>query len=368
MGKLVSFVSVLCPKFWPARFMDLSGRDSLRRLASGAHLVSCAEPFRRLVAKLRFVPVSETTIEARHQKATVSRKKATNAGAVEMSLANRKELLAVHLQTKEGLQALTVAFAKARKLRKVPAIFGVADHPLIAQEVEKCRRGGGHVTPSKLVKPLTAILYNTDIESQYADTSGLKSQHRHATARNAKAAAEAAHLHPPKRMSWESGLFWEHVQAQARRGAIISLPKTTANVSVEAVHAAFAPRHASANAALSGSGGLTDTMCLDDSGEVGAEESLQATQGIGLMLVQQDLIDCHSLIFMSMCKSNPAQSHYVPSYSGSCLSRATARCPGLALSLLTVMLPCRLLDVSCMCRTTVSKIGSSLQQTVCVRM
>ena len=203
--------------------MDIDGRHGLHLLASGQPLNRCTADFRHQVARLRFVPISETRIESKHQKATVARKKATNAGAVEMSLSNRLEVLKPHLQNIQALETLTQAFSRARKLQDAPKWLGFPNHPLLTALTDKCRRRGERLSASKVLKPLTSIIYNTDTESQFASVSLMKQQHQRATAAIARSAASAAKVQPQKHLGWEAALFWEHILSQGQQGVLILL-------------------------------------------------------------------------------------------------------------------------------------------------
>ena len=84
------------------RFMREPLRSQIQRMADGFALETLSAEFRSEIARLRFVPVTETTIETKHAVVTRAGKRVTNAAPVVHSLSNRLPALERRLRDDES--------------------------------------------------------------------------------------------------------------------------------------------------------------------------------------------------------------------------------------------------------------------------
>ena len=125
--------------------------------------------------RLHFIPVVETIIETKHAVSTRLHKRDTHAGPVMVSLHNRMVILEQRLEHEpQFFEHLASQLSKSRHLGSVPLRLGVHAHPLlVALENYHGRRD----VSAHLQKPLTAIIYRTDLEGQYKPLKEAREQH-----------------------------------------------------------------------------------------------------------------------------------------------------------------------------------------------
>ena len=134
--------------------------DSLRAFANGQEFCQMPRDFQLRVAMWRFVPVVETTIEEKHARVALSKKR-HHLGPVRISLANRLPLLERWLQRGHvSAQELLSAFEKCRSLKKLPFLLGVEDHPLLVDNY-------GAQKPAQMRVALAKVIYHCDLQSMY---------------------------------------------------------------------------------------------------------------------------------------------------------------------------------------------------------
>ena len=105
--------------------------DSLKAFADGAAFNALPQAFLKQVAVYRFVPVVETTIEEKHARVALSKKR-HHIGPVRISLSNRLPLLERWLLRRHvSGEKLLEKFAISRSLKQVPHLLGVEDHPAL---------------------------------------------------------------------------------------------------------------------------------------------------------------------------------------------------------------------------------------------
>jgi hypothetical protein len=110
--------------------------------------------FLNSVASARFVPIVETTIEAKHK--AVAMESIRGMGPVRVSLSNRLPLLERHVRDDPRyLLRLVECFEEARQFKQIPMLLGLADHPSL-QHLRRMRS-------SDLVQVLTRIIYRCDV-------------------------------------------------------------------------------------------------------------------------------------------------------------------------------------------------------------
>lgn len=215
------------------RFMDPHGvlHASLEEFAGGARLADLPEVFQAEIAKMRFIPVVETTIESKHAMVTRAGRRMARKGPVIVSLANRMPLLERMLQADAEVEGqplfhlLLEKFGEARSFVNVPALLGISKAPALAEVMSQCssRRS------SMLGKPLTAVIYRADLLSKYIDLSHLKSantKHKGDEAKRffkAEQDAVAASSVVSERELRQAALL-EHFHQLGVAGGIYSLP------------------------------------------------------------------------------------------------------------------------------------------------
>ncbi|CAE7589529.1 unnamed protein product [Symbiodinium sp. CCMP2592] len=150
------------------RFLQGALRDELCRFADGAAFADLSPEFRAAVAPLRFIPITETM-----------HRRDTHAGPVVVSMHNRMVVLEKRIvaETSPGssfFDSIAKQLTSARHLTAAPSRLGVQRHPLLVACEDK--RGKAAVS-AYLQKPLTAVIYRTDITSQYIDLSEARQTH-----------------------------------------------------------------------------------------------------------------------------------------------------------------------------------------------
>ena len=112
---------------------------------------SLGRAFKKTIAKYKFVPVVETTIESKHQKVSTEEKR-HHIGPVRVSLSNRMPWLEQNLaKHPETITEILDSFSKARKLHQMPLAFGLEEHPLLVNKKH---------TTSQLVTSFGCIVYH----------------------------------------------------------------------------------------------------------------------------------------------------------------------------------------------------------------
>ena len=142
--------ALLCP----GPFMD-----SLQDWVAGAELQNLSDIFLRHVAAWRFAPIVETTIEEKHARVSLAKRR-HHIGPVRISLANRLPLLERwvkrgHVSAKELLDF----FTQCRSLKAVPSLLNLVNHPALDDEYFK--------RPAKMRVKLAAIMYRCDLSDMY---------------------------------------------------------------------------------------------------------------------------------------------------------------------------------------------------------
>jgi hypothetical protein len=98
-----------------------SFRNDLDKFIDGASRAQLSMTSRLAIAKFRFVPVVETTIEAKHQRTTMARK-CHHIGPVRISLANR--LPALERSIRSGHIDVADLLGNFQKARNIPNLAG----------------------------------------------------------------------------------------------------------------------------------------------------------------------------------------------------------------------------------------------------
>ena len=147
----------------------------LVRFANGAAFSTLSAGFQSSVVRLHFVPVVESIIESKHAVSTRLHKRDTHAGPVMVSLHNCMVILERRLEfEKRFLNQLAMKLSGARHLGSTPVKLGLHRHPLLV-ELENVK--GRRAVAAHLQKPLTAIIYRTDLEGQYKPLKEARGQH-----------------------------------------------------------------------------------------------------------------------------------------------------------------------------------------------
>jgi hypothetical protein len=160
--------------------------EDLIAVSTGRDIASLSEEFQKAVAILGFIPVTETTIEAKHAKVTKSGKRASHQGPVLVSLSNRMALIQRRLARvgssstpgKKDLwfsECFLECFGIAKHLAAVPGHLGIHQHPILASVLSR--------SPSRIssciARPLARVIYRLDFEEQFVNLKGIKRAHDH---------------------------------------------------------------------------------------------------------------------------------------------------------------------------------------------
>ena len=257
-------------------------------------LQSCSHDFRLKVAKFRFIPISEAAIEGKHQKVTTSHKKS--------SAMNRMDEVMQFLLEPEALDSAAAAFSQARRLASVPELLGCGSHPLI-QSLRNKSVSETQVKPepSSYVKPLTAIIYNTDYSGQFLDTTSLKKQHDKKMSEDHLAASRATQVDKKEKVSWELTVFWEHARVKAGNAScFLSLPQGGQAGSMHSVKECLTPL-AKTDLVVQDAGAGLD----DDAGEVPHSQQAEPQQ-----------LAEGTPVFVTILKSKPADAKQIYVHPG----------------------------------------------------
>jgi hypothetical protein len=138
-------------------------RTGLEDFVSGKGLFEVHPRFSLVVSSFRFIPVVETTIEAKH--AQIALKLKTHlVGPVRISLANRTPMLERRLALDPSFfEPLIKSFSSARVLSSVPIVLGLSEHP----DIVACRGLRKKAHPSKLKVVLSRVLYRCDLANAF---------------------------------------------------------------------------------------------------------------------------------------------------------------------------------------------------------
>ena len=137
-------------------------RQDLNRFCAGVPRSALSAQTLEEIAKLKFMPIAETTIEAKHQRVSLAKKK-HSIGPVKVSLANRLPMLERMLLAQPAvLHPLLGMFASARNLCKVAEKLDFQGHPLLEALPD-------HPKPWQLKPALERIIYHTDLQSAHRD-------------------------------------------------------------------------------------------------------------------------------------------------------------------------------------------------------
>ncbi|CAE7195772.1 unnamed protein product [Symbiodinium natans] len=150
----------------------------LRQFVQGVNL-SNLEALKKFAARMRFIPLCEKSIEGRHAFTHKVLKKASNAGPVYISMAERMPLLVEWSKSDpELLKFLAQAAHDVFHPLQAVVTLGLSNHPdlasLIADVQMPTWRGLCSVWGStqKHAKTCKKVVYHLDIASQFMDLSG----------------------------------------------------------------------------------------------------------------------------------------------------------------------------------------------------
>eukprot|EP00971_Amphidinium_carterae_P349218 6490905-Amphidinium_carterae.1 len=137
-------------------------RQGLDSFLAGQNRWECNSVFVEQVAAWRFVPITETTIEAKHSKVSLaSRTHAIQPARV--SLSNRMFWLERELKREPTIyEKLLRAFQDTRALRAIPSLFQIDAHPSITAAIEH------DGMPTATCMPvLVPLIYRCDLDSTF---------------------------------------------------------------------------------------------------------------------------------------------------------------------------------------------------------
>jgi hypothetical protein len=143
-------------------------RECFQAFVDGAGRESLNPRFQSVLATMRFIPIVETTIEAKHAK--VALQSQTGLGPVRVSLSNRLPLMESRIASNpQYLAELVECFGLVRKFKKVPMFLGFERHPLL-----HTMAGKHH---SVWVPTLTRIIYRCALEDLFDDKTAHAKYH-----------------------------------------------------------------------------------------------------------------------------------------------------------------------------------------------
>ena len=231
------------------KFLSGPLHDELIRFADGVAYADLSMEFRTAVAPLRFIPVTETIIESKHAVTGRLHRRDTHAGPVMVSLYNRMVILERRFarETSPGSN-LFMKIAKqltlARRLGSVPSRLGLQRHPLLVECEDK---HGQAAVRAYLQKPLTKVIYRTDIESQYIELDAVRQTHTQLQERSRRAMQAALgdepQLQPVSYEGLKKAMVLEHFRSVGKplpnsHPTLFSMPASS-NLSLQSVGAFF---------------------------------------------------------------------------------------------------------------------------------
>ena len=111
------------------------------------------------IAAWRFIPCVETTIEEKHSRVALSKRRHP-LGPVRVSLANRLPLLERRVRREQvSGQKLLDCFARSRSLKSVPSLLNIDGHPLLDKAVGE--------RPASMRATLAKVLYRCDLDREH---------------------------------------------------------------------------------------------------------------------------------------------------------------------------------------------------------
>ena len=192
-------------------------RLCLDRFISGEARCTLPAEFVNVVASCRFVPVAETTIEAKHSKVAKIKEK---LGPARVSLCNRMgEIEKLLDSSKEAFAAFVQLFDQARQSSRLAGLLNISGHPDLLQ---KCRRS------FKLTK-IMSIVYRVDVHALYTSMAHHTKQHEkhqdlEARAHKRLRATAQPQLALDTMELQERACLMDHFKWRAQSSAVYSLP------------------------------------------------------------------------------------------------------------------------------------------------
>ncbi len=136
-------------------------RSELQRFIDGESRWALHADVQVQIAAWCFIPIVETTIEAKHAYVSSENKK-HHIGPTRVSLANRLPLLErLLLRDPSFIIGFLEDFESARSMKAIPDLLGFTAHPLL---------GGGNLasySTSEMVPLVSSIFYHCDLENSY---------------------------------------------------------------------------------------------------------------------------------------------------------------------------------------------------------
>jgi hypothetical protein len=149
--------------------------SDVAKMASGAPLVALSTAFQEQVACLKFIPIAERVIEAKHKDVKQRLAGIPRHSPALVSTAVR--LLETRLKLQQDdlfLDRLATNLFAVRSPGKAALLFNFAGHPAM-QALQVHGRGRPHA--KVIYKTLGQVVYRSDLESQYVDLTGASKHH-----------------------------------------------------------------------------------------------------------------------------------------------------------------------------------------------
>eukprot|EP00971_Amphidinium_carterae_P330697 6463862-Amphidinium_carterae.1 len=216
-------------------FMTRPHYEHVLALSTGQPLALLPLPFQQMVAKLAFIPVAETTIEAKHARVSHA-KGIRQVGAVTVSLANRLPMLQQWLDRGlVSIEEVLEQFTRARSTTTAPLALGLAAHPGLQGTANA--HGTIKKPSSRTIRDLlVGLCYQCDISCMNQDLRAARAVDRKAK-RQAASRALAMSDRKPKReppATTElllSALSFEHFLEVVEVDAVYSFENTSMQLS-----------------------------------------------------------------------------------------------------------------------------------------
>ena len=193
--------------------------NQLQDFADGRPRDQLSRRFLTEVAKYRFIPIVETTIEEKHARVSQGWRQ-HYISPVRVSLCNRMPMLE-RLILKEQIQVpeLLEAFTSVRQLRLVPGLLNVETHHLLLDR--------SNLSSQYLRNIIMSIVYQTNLESMFHSTATAKRHHKRRKDQLDRAAAKL--VGAPKLPVFDKmmrDLMQGHLMKTSKPGLTYSAPRS----------------------------------------------------------------------------------------------------------------------------------------------
>jgi hypothetical protein len=249
------------------------------------------------IARLRFIPTVETTVEEKHARVSQANRR-HHISPVRVSMANRMPLLE-RLLARGHVNALRLleVFTQARKLAKLPGLLCIESHDLL---LEPCASSA----PRR--KALCSVIYQCDLKSLFWPSEAAKRHHQRAKYKHGREIAKVLGDRGRPGCQGQSGqLAYEPIVMRAMMAHLVKVhqPASTYSAPKSACEASSLLAALSQPQTLARAGPDPYPAAPDDDGDTGAGLDIDGAS------------EPH--IFFHIVLANPAAKKLVPVAIGS---------------------------------------------------